>query len=156
MKISTNFSVKELVDPDTVQVHGESRSRNFIHPTVPITLEKLREYVIAETGKGITINDYAWGGGYKYSGIRPHTYTEGAKFSTHRYGNTDDLKFKGITPVEVQKHILDNPDMYPHIVRMENAEITRKVRDVDGTDIVFEWLHIECGYRDGPIIVFNP
>lgn len=156
MKISTNFSVKELVDSGTVLVHGEARSRNFIHPSVPITLEKLREYVIEKTGKGVTVNDYAWGGGYSYSGIRPHTYKAGAKFSTHRYGNTVDCKFKGITPVEVQKHIMDNPDRYPHIVRMENAEITRKVREIDGEDVVFEWLHVECGHRDGDIIIFNP
>jgi len=138
MQISTNFSVKELVDPETVEALGE-RARNVILPFLPVVLEKLREY----TGS-ITVNDYEWGGNFKYSGTRPYTYKKGAAFSSHRYGNTTDCKFKGITPLEVQTYILDNPDDYPHIVRMEDAAITKT------------WLHIETGFRSGDIKVFKP
>ncbi len=143
MKASDNFTVKELVDPETVNILGD-RAINAIHPFRLITLEQLRKFVIEKTGDGITINDYEWGGQFQYSGTRPFTYKKGAKFSTHRYMNTDDCKFKGITPIEVQQHIMDNQDLYPYIVRMENAEITKT------------WLHIENGYRNGSIIIFNP
>jgi len=138
VNISTNFSIKELVDPETVEALGE-RARNVILPFLPVTLEKLRDF----TGP-IKVNDYEFGGNFKYSGTRPYTYKKGATFSSHRYGNTADCKFKDLTPVEVQKHIIENQDLYPHIVRMENAEITKT------------WLHVESGFRSGDIIIFNP
>jgi hypothetical protein len=143
MNLSTHFTVKELVDPETVKAMGEKRAANTVHQVLVDTLEDLKT---ALDGASITINSYEWGGNYRYSGVRPHTYKEGATFSSHRYGNTADCKFKTLTPVWVQRFIMKHQDDFPNIVRMEDAAITKT------------WLHIETSSRkrEGDIIVFRP
>ena len=141
MQLSTNFSVKELVDPETVKAMGEVRAANTVHQVLVDTLEDLKD---ALEGAPITVNDYEWGGNFRYSGVRPYTYLEGAKFSSHRYGNTADCKFKDLTATWVQRYIMSHQDDFPNIVRMEDVTITKT------------WLHIECGKRSGPIVVFRP
>jgi len=141
MQLSTHFSVKELVDPETVKVMGEVRAANTVHQVLIDTLEDLKDHL---NGALITVNSYEWGGNFRYSGVRPHTYTDGAKFSSHRYGNTADCKFEDLTATWVQQLILKHPEDFPNIVRMEDAAITKT------------WLHIECGKRSGPIVVFKP
>ena len=142
MKLSTHFTVKELVDPDTVKAMGVKRAGNTVHQVLVDTLEDLKD---ALNGVAIIVNNYERGGNYKYSGVRPFTYLEGAKFSSHRYGNTADCKFgSGVTPIWVQRLILKHPEDFPNIVRMEDAAVTKT------------WLHIETGKRSGPIVVFKP
>lgn len=141
MKLSEHFSVRELVDPETVDAMGEERAGNTVDPRLIMALETLRAVLDCTP---IIINDYEWGGNFKYSGVRPCTYTKGAKFSSHRYGNTADLKFPALDPIWVQHFILEHEHEFPHIVRMEDAAITKT------------WLHIECGDRSGPINVFQP
>ena len=143
MRLSQHFTVKELVDPETVKAMGEARAANTVHQVLIDTLEHLKAML---DGESITVNDYGspWGGNFKYSGVRPYTYKEGARFSSHRYGNTAACKFKTLPAVWVQRFILDHQDDFPNIVRMEDAAITKT------------WLHIECGKRSGPIVVFKP
>ena len=142
MNLSTHFTVKELVDPETVEAMGEERAGNTVHQVLVDTLEDLKD---ALNGAAIIVNNYEHGGNYKYSGVRPFTYLEGAKFSSHRYCNTADCKFgSGISPIWVQRLILKHQDDFPNIVRMEDAAITKT------------WLHIETGKRSGPIVVFKP
>ena len=142
MKISNNFTVQELVHPDIIKVLGEKRAANLVSPRLLQELEHLRNRYGA-----IRIN----GGRFKNSGIRKASYYTNwgmmtQSYSTHQWGNTADLKFSnGIKPAEVYDYILDNPNNFPCIVRMENAHITKT------------WLHIECGqYREDEIEVFEP
>lgn len=141
MQLTTNFTVKELVDPETVAAMGEERAANTVDQRLLLSLESLKS---ALDGASVTVNDYGWGGNFKYSGVRPYTYKKGAKFSSHRYGNTADCKFTALAPVWVQQFILDHQEDFPHIVRMEDAAVTKT------------WLHIECGKRTGPIVIFKP
>ena len=146
MKISNNFTVRELVHPDIVNKLGEKRAANLVSPHLLVDIERLRN----QFGK-ITINDYEWGGKFKNSGIRTASYYTSwgvmtQSYSTHQWGTTADLKFSnGIRPTEVYDYILANPEQFSFIVRMENAYLTKT------------WLHIECGkYREDKIEVFNP
>jgi hypothetical protein len=174
MKISENFDLKELVNPNIYSRIGD-RAADFLNVNTPSVLEDLR----ADFGP-ITVNDWPFGGNYKDSGLREpviipskddllnviktmnvnrsdgdqKVYDElvklfkgvGAPMSSHRFGCTFDLKFKDHKPEYVYFHILNNQDKYPYISRMENAERT------------VTWLHIEiCTLpRKGDIIVFNP
>jgi len=142
MKISNNFTVKELVHKDIINVLGEKRAANLVSPHLIAELERLRHIYGA-----IHIN----GGRFKNSGIRKASYYTKwgftyQSYSTHQWGNTADLKFtQGIKAAEVYDYILAHQDKFPYIVRMENAHETKT------------WLHIECGkYREEYIEVFNP
>lgn len=143
-KLSQHFSVSELVNPDIIKKLGEIRAANFISPFLIQTLEVIR----ARFGP-IVINGEFRGLTFTNSGLRKASYYKKLgimieSYSTHQYGNTADCKFPEATPAQIYDYILDNPDEFPFIVRMENAHITES------------WLHIECGkYRD-KIEVFNP
>lgn len=145
MKISDNFSVKELVNDDIVDKLGENRAANIVSPYLLKQLEALR----LRFGP-ITINDYEWGGMFKNSGVRKASFYKRLgimreSYSTHQYGNTADLKFTDFTAIQVYDYIMDNQDEFPYIVRMENAHKTKT------------WLHVECGrYCLDNIEVFNP
>ena len=106
-------------------------------------LETLSDWIGNES---ITINDYKWNGRFKNSGVRLMSDPVGSALSGHYAWCCTDCKFKERTAQSVQESILDSPNMHPHIVRMENAAITKN------------WLHIQYGYRmpDEQIIVFNP
>ena len=143
MKLSSNFTVEELVHPDIIKKLGAKRAANLISLYLIKELERLRDQYGA-----IHIN----GRRFINSGLRQASYYKNKiglmkqSYSTHQWGNTADLKFSnGIKPAEVYDYILDNPNKFPFIVRMENAHKTKT------------WLHIECGaYREDTIRVFNP
>ncbi len=140
MKLSENFDLRELVAPDIYEKIGE-RAADWINANTIETLEGLR----ADFGP-ITINTWHNGGSYRQSGIRSPDSHVGSKFSSHKFGCGFDLKFSGYDAETVFHNILKNPENYPFISRMENAEITKT------------WLHIEITSkkRQGNIYVFNP
>ena len=138
MKLSPHFFLQELVHPDIYHKVGD-RCKDFLHPNLIVNCEAIRDIAGATT-----INDWSRGGNFKSSGLRTPDDI-GAFLSSHKFGCAADLKFKDITPLEVQRLILAEPHKFPYISRMENAVITKT------------WLHIEsCDYRQGDIIVFNP
>ena len=137
MKISSNFQLEEFVHPDIYNVIG-SRSLDFLHPLLPLVAQQLRDAY-----GPITINNWLWGGERVNSGLRFSASQFGTRLSSHKFGCAIDCLFKDTTPIDVQKDILSHND-YPHITRMENAEITKT------------WAHIEVGQRNGDIKVFNP
>jgi len=138
LQISKHFSIKELIDPETYGQIGD-RSEGIIDPRLIETIEAIRE----KFGR-TTINTWEFGGRFEYSGYRPCSYKKGAKYSSHRFGNTADLKFPDVAPIVVQQHIIANPDDFPYVIRMEDAEVTKT------------WLHVETGRRRRPIKVFKP
>lgn len=140
MFISKSFDLRELVHPEIIQAHGD-RSANFISVFLLITLEAIKE----NTDDIITVNNWMWGGTRDSAGLRPDGDPDGARLSTHKFGNTADPRPKNQTPQELYYHILNNQDKYPHVIRMENIEHTPT------------WVHVETGEkRDGDIIIFNP
>ena len=152
-KLTTNFQLQEFVHPWLWSEFGE-RTYSMLHPMLYMVAQQLRD----EFGP-ITINDWvwklhsdeyrnpqAWDRCFTDSGLRRLSGGVGAKFSAHRWGYAGDLKFEDADPQQLQSYITSNPDEFPHIIRMENAAITKT------------WLHVEVGRRlDGAgIIVFNP
>lgn len=138
MQLTENFSLKELVHPELLRILG-NRAASALNPLLLTSLQALRDefgpIVVNGTYKGRTFVD---------SGLRQPHDMQYAKYSAHKFGFAADCKFKDVDPIQVQKHILEHPNDYPYIIRLENAEITKT------------WLHVEAGVREGEIIVFNP
>lgn len=142
MKISEHFDLKELVSPEIYNRSNiKNRAFDFINVNVITVLEQLR----AEYGP-ITINTWHNGGSYKNSGLRAPDTDVGAKYSAHKFGTAFDLKFSDTVPPIVYSQILLEPDKWPFIRRMEDANETKT------------WLHIEVSTleREGEIYTFKP
>jgi hypothetical protein len=146
MKLSKNFTTEEFIHPDIIKKLGDKRSSNIVNNFLIKQVQLIRD----KFGP-VIINGKYGGKNFINSGVRKASFykTLGVireSYSTHLWCNTADLKFKNITPIEVYDYILNNPNEFPYIVRMENAHKTKT------------WLHIECGrFRDGyKIEVFNP
>jgi len=146
MQLTEHFWLEELVHKDIITKLGQERAANLVNPLLLQTLEQLR----SKFGP-IYINGDFKNNSFINSGIRMASYYKKfgimyPSFSTHQYGNTVDCKFANYTPIQVYDFILDNPQQFRHVVRLENAHETKT------------WLHMECGrYRkDNKIEVFNP
>lgn len=139
------FRIEELVDPETFNQYGQ-RCWWFLSEKALASLVALRE----QFGP-LTVNDWVFGGGFKYSGFRHPDCPVGAKLSQHKFGRAFDVKSKNYTAVEMQEYILMHPHQFPHITTMENAEQT------------LGWLHFDTrpvttdGNQNGQheITIFN-
>lgn len=138
MQLTRNFELQEFVHPEIYRRIG-NRSADFLHPLLARTIQELRN----RFGK-IIINDWLWGGELVDSGLRLPQGTVGADLSAHRFGCAADIKIETVIPIDVQQQIMQHQHIYPHITRMENADITKT------------WLHIEVGKRKAPIVIYNP
>lgn len=133
------FEIEELVHPDIFETFGE-RSIHFLDPAMLRTIVAIRK----KFGP-IVINDWMWGGNFKFSGLRPMDSTVGAKYSMHKYGKAADCKSEKYTPAEMQEFILANPHCFPDLRRMENVSHTPT------------WLHIDtANTTDSGIVLFKP
>lgn len=147
MKLSKNFSTEEFIHPDIIMKLGDIRASNLVNVYLIKSVQTIRDRF-----GPTTINGSFGGKEFINSGLRKANFyknwtgTIKESYSTHLWGNTSDLKFKEVTPIEVYEYILADHNKFPFIVRMENAHKTKT------------WLHIECGkFRNGSIIeVFNP
>jgi len=97
-----HFSIKELVDKKTYTDRGE-KAIELLDPYMLWTLDRLRERY-----GSITINNWAWGGKFEFSGFRPKNCSIGALYSQHRLGKAFDLKFKDHTPEQIRTLIKVN------------------------------------------------
>ena len=139
MKLTDNFALSELVDPDILERVGD-RGADFLHPELAPTLQRLRDRFGA-----ITVNGTYRGQTFTESCLRHPKSRTGASLSAHRFGAAADCKFYNTTPEEVQDYIIRHQSEFPTIRRMEDAKIT------------VTWLHIECcSKRVGKIYIFKP
>ena len=141
MKLTKNFKLQELVHPDIYHKIGD-RCADWLNPNLAPTLESIKELI---GGGSITVNNWLWNGNFESSGLRKPDDI-GAQLSSHKFGCAADCKFKTITPVVVQRLILDNQDDFPYISRLEDAGITKT------------WLHCEVSTNErvGDIKIFKP
>jgi len=95
-----NFNLKEFVDPKTYAKWGAAAIWQIDIRLVPI-VQALRDYF----KQSVTINDWAWGGKYQFSGYRPTDCKTGAPHSQHRRGCAVDPKIKNVSPIEVRAYI---------------------------------------------------
>jgi hypothetical protein len=113
-----HFSVKELVSEKTYKQHSEA-SINMLDERALKTLDALRKRF-----GSCTINNWAWGGNFKHSGLREiEFYSSNEKFlksrSQHKYGRAFDCKFKNHEAHEVRKYILEHQSEFPFITFLE-------------------------------------
>jgi hypothetical protein len=113
------FALEELVYPKLIRDHDGAGAVFWLtlDAHALVTLDRLRERY-----GPIVVNDWATGGRFKHSGLRPMDCTEGAALSQHKFGRAFDCKFTQADPAEVRREIIANPDAetFEHITRIED------------------------------------
>lgn len=144
------FNIKELVDPDTFAKYG-IQAFDLFDLELLKTLTALREHY----GFSMVINDWSWGGAFRYRGYRPSGCGVGAETGAHYKGKAVDVDFytkekKIVPPATMVANILRDRELFPAIRGMETG---------------VNWNHIDTmseadsprrqGVVDGKIILFN-
>tara|TARA_R100000664_G_C2697776_1_gene99339 strand:+ start:103 stop:540 length:438 start_codon:yes stop_codon:yes gene_type:complete len=131
LKVSSNFNLKEFIDPYTYGKFGDS-SIWFIDSRIITLAQFIRERL----GKACTINNWHLGGQYQYSGFRPPQCTVGGKLSQHRFGRGIDIKVSGMAQNGA-------PELREDIIK--NYSIYRKVglTTIEDGEFAPTWCHID-------------
>ena len=93
----TTFRIEEFVPPETMRRWGD-RSVWFTRVGVILFAQWLKDY----SGGIVTINDWYYGGNYRYSGYRPPGCLVGAKESSHRRCDAIDVRVSTMGVGEVE------------------------------------------------------
>jgi len=101
------FKIYELVDPQTYHKFGDDKSWWFITPEVVQFIDLMRD-----TYGKIIINDWFWGGSYKWSGFRTPESPDYSYWSQHSRGNATDMKFQDVTVEEVREDLKERWNDY--------------------------------------------
>ena len=102
---NTSFVIQEFVPPETYMKWGD-RSIWFVRKNIVLFSQWLKD---SSHGTGtVTINNWLWNGGFKYSGYRPPDCLIGAKESSHRRCDAIDVRVSTMEPREVEQLIRDN------------------------------------------------
>jgi hypothetical protein len=136
---SRHFSIRELVSPAVYKQHGND-AWSMLDERLIITLDAIRERF------GATIvNDWAWGGSFRYRGLRaavdyPELKRQGIylRNSYHNKGKAADMHFRSTSVTTARKYILSHPDEFPFVKGVEVAP----------------WLHIDVRNSDR-VVVFG-
>lgn len=121
------FDIHELVDPDTLAELNQD-AWTLLDQKAVDTIDWIRE----KTGKLMTVNNYEWGGRFKYRGYRPENCTVGAPKSAHKKGMAFDFDVKGMSSQAVRMWLIEHENELPHPIRCE-ADVT--------------WVHIDTNVR---------
>lgn len=139
------FKLHELVSP-AVYAHFGAFAWNFLDEGMKQDLDLLREL----WGKPLTINNYAWGGSYKESGLRCNTDSivrskKTIYCSAHLMGRAFDIKPEDLKDIpELYKCVQLNYHKFKAISRMENIKYA------------ISWVHVDnFGDRGSSIQIFN-
>ena len=100
------FKIYELVDPVVYEQRGQ-KAWELLDSSLLTIIDALRE-----TFGPATVNNWKWGGKFKWSGLRTPQCKIGARYSQHRFGRAADLKFKNISPKEVRAAIKSDSDYW--------------------------------------------
>lgn len=149
-KIKDYFSIKEFVNKKTYDKHGE-RAWMFIDPRLLRTLLIIRE----ELGKPITINNWSSGGRFSQRGLRTNIGQIMMKMvarrklylSAHIMGRAVDFDVKGMAAVQVREWLVENGDLFPYKIRLENK--------MNGKPI--SWVHLDVFWseKNPKVYLFN-
>ncbi len=130
-----HFKLQEFVSKDFYDTHGE-RAWNCLDERMLMTADALRERFGT-----MTINNWVWGGGRQFSGLRTSGDQHYSPTSQHSYGRAFDAIFSSVDAETVRQYILSHPDEFPHI-RFLEADIS--------------WLHIDVRNTGGEVRVWSP
>ncbi len=108
-----NFKIQELVPRHVYDDRGEKAWELFDERAL-ITLDTLHD----KYGTMI-INNWLWGGGRQWSGLRTHESPYGTQYSQHRFGRAFDVIFKNYPAELVRQDVLFHPDWFPLIASLE-------------------------------------
>ncbi len=131
-----HFGIKELVDPGTFEKRGH-KAWELLDDRLLWTLDRLR----LRYGK-MTVNNWAWNGDRKWSGLRTPNSTWYSVYSQHTYGRAADCLFKDYTAEQVRQDILDNPD-------------DEDFKYINSLELGVSWLHFDVRNCDR-IKTFTP
>lgn len=132
VKITDNFYLDEFIDPATYAARGTS-SIELLDMRIVMGIQYLRE----QSGRVITINNWATGGQYKESGLRRFDTKTGAKWSQHKYGRAIDTKWQGWTIKQA----------FDFVVSHQNYLIDRQlITTIENISATPTWLHLDCRY----------
>jgi len=92
MYICKHFNLHELVYPELYKQYEEKQWAlwKIFNPNILITADRLREFLKCK----VIINNWYWGGSFRYSGLRPIDCKVGAPLSDHKFAHALDLKFE--------------------------------------------------------------
>lgn len=134
-----NFRIEEYVDPDTYQRFGDN-SIWFIDSRLIELMDNLRDLF----GTPIRINDWLWGGIYKYRGFRPSDTYYHKTYSQHSFGRAVDFDVKGYTAKEARECILEWQKN--GLLGTQDISLENKV----------SWVHLDIREHKKGIFTFDP
>ncbi len=144
------FNIHELVGPRTYKKYKDN-AWQFFETDALHCLLITRELIDDQC----TINNWFWGGKFKESGLRTNLqsifknyFKRGVLYlSGHNLGNAFDLKFKNTPATLVRKIIVENADLYPCQIRLENLKNGKPI----------SWTHIDTKQleRNPKVYLFN-
>ena len=103
MQITKNFRIEEFIPPEVFNTYAH-KSIWFLDPV----MFELAEFVRNFYDKPMRINNWLWGGAFRYRGFRTHKSGVGAEFSQHKFGRAFDFDIEGESPEQIQHDILNN------------------------------------------------
>ena len=133
MKVSKNFVIQEFVTPKMYKDLGD---KAII--LIDERIIQLAQYVRDRFKKSVTVNNWYYGGEYKYRGVRPYNCKVGAKYSQHKYGRAFDFTVEGISIKELHKDINKNQKEY-------FANHLRAVESIHKADT---WMHFDVRFSN--------
>lgn len=140
-----NYSVKELVPPETYKIYGE-KCWEFIDSRMCRVLDLIVWYFEEKP----IINNWHAGGQYKYSGFRPRTFSisKSGECSPHRFGRAFDIKFPKYDMRTAYNEIVKEYRIFWQITRIESGVVT----------IPKNYIHIDnCNHKKiNGIYIFKP
>lgn len=162
-----HFIIKEFVPPETWEAEGEQAIRH-VDERLLLTAEQLWDHFNQVHGKcSIVINNWCYGGKFKYRGYRPPSCFEGAKLSMHReidghlcgafdadfyvYRKNQSI----LIPAELVRVEINNfRSEFPYLMRMEDGS-----GKADGKADDITWVHCDikgAGAMGKPITPLPP
>ena len=136
--IPKHFKIEELVPPEYMSKYTPYQLWMMFDSRILKGADMLRE-----RHGSMTINNWLWGGDYKYSGIRPESWYKGPSASQHRFGRALDPKFKKSTPQEVRQDIKNNIMLFGDFIKRVEKDTPT-------------WVHIDTGQNENGIKFFDP
>ena len=131
-----HFKIHELVSPYVYNTRGE-KAWQLLDERGLITIDRLRD----RYGK-MTINNYAWGGDRKYSGLRISGDPHYSPFSQHSFGRGFDSLFENHDVETIRREILADPDH-------------EDFKYIGALELGVTWLHFDTRNTDR-ILTFYP
>lgn len=141
IKITENFFLDELIHPDYYD--GTKRPLRFLDMRAVDGLQFLRD----KLGDPITVNNWAVGGDFMFSGLRPMNSAIGARLSAHKFGRAFDPK------------CASGPALIHQIIRENEGELiqSQRITRVEKIEFTPTWAHIDnCFTGSDQIQFFKP